>query len=86
MKTIYQRAKERGCYLEATCVSSTQREWDNFMKGARPANTKKVERIAEFAGLISKEDRKYYNPYNHYVTKTHIIYVHSGIEHFIRVQ
>lgn len=90
-ETIYDRAKERGCYLENTCVGCDQNYWDETMKGARKANQKKVVKIALLTGLIddhqaSEEIKKpYYNPFTHLVTKTHIIYVHSGIEHFIKV-
>jgi hypothetical protein len=43
------------------------------------------------AGVISEEDGRrelnseHWNPYEHYVTRTHIIYVHSAVDHFIEV-
>jgi len=86
---IYQRAINNGCELETTCVGCNN--WDELMKGHTIADRKKVVKIAFLAGVIDKEQareetkRPYYNPYTHYKTKTHIIYVHSMIEHFIRV-
>lgn len=88
---IYERAKKNGVYLEATCVSISQYEWDRLMKGHTVANRKEVVKIALQAGAIdewqAKEELKkpYYNPYNHFKTRTHIIYVNSGIEHFIKI-
>jgi len=91
MQNIYQRAFNKGCYLESTCVDCDIYKWEELMKGHTRADRKKVVKIAESAGVIdskqAKEEikRPYYNPYNHYKTKTHIIYVHSGIEHFIKI-
>ncbi len=90
-QNIYKRAQENGCEFYATCVDVSRDEWDELMKGARPANKNRVIRVALQAGVIDEEqartERKYpyYNPYTHYVTRTHIIYVHSCIEHFIKV-
>ena len=88
---IYDRAKQNGCNLETTCVGCGVNRWDELMEGHTKANRKEVVRIALLAGVIDEEQareetkRPYYNPYTHYKTKTHIIYVHSGIEHFIKV-
>jgi len=88
---IYQKAKNNGCFLECTCVGISLSKWDRLMNGATRANKKEVVKIAEMAGVIdefqAKEEikRPYFNPYNHYKTKTHIIYVHSSIEHFIKI-
>lgn len=87
-KTIYEKAAKNGCFLECACTDINQTKWDQLMKGARKANRKKVLKAAIIAGLhIEKEEFKneYFNPYDHYVTKTHIIYVHSSIEYFIKV-
>lgn len=89
--SIYERAKLNGCYYETSCVSSSAREVEKLMKGATRANKKQVVKIALEAGVIDEQQateeikHPYYNPYKHYKTKTHIIYVHSAIEHFIRV-
>jgi len=88
---IYQRAINNGCEFETSCVGIGQNEWDRLMKGHTKADRKQVVKIALLAGVIDSEQareetkRPYYNPYTHYKTKTHIIYVHSMIEHFIKV-
>ena len=88
---IYQRAYNNGCFFETTCVGIGQNKWDELMEGHTRANKKEVVKIALLSGVIDEEQAReeikntYYNPYNHYKTKTHIIYVHSMIEHFIRV-
>ena len=88
---IYQRAINNGCQFYATCVDININEWDELMKGATRADRKLVVKIALLAGVIDKEQaateikKPYFNPYNHYKTKTHIIYIHSAIEHFIEV-
>lgn len=88
---IYERAERFGVQPECTCVGIGMNEWERLMKGHTRANQRKVVKIAMKAGIITEEDgraeikRSGYNPYVHYKTKTHIIYVHSSIEHFIRV-
>lgn len=88
---IYSRAKRFGVRFEATCVGIGQREWDRLMKGATRANRKEVVRAAMQAGVIDEEQGRielrqpWYNPYHHFKTKTHLVYVNSSIEHFIRV-
>lgn len=90
-QNIYQRAINNGCRFVCSCVGIGQEKWDELMKGARHADRKKVVRIALQAGIIDEEQAKeeikrpYYNPYEHFVTRTHIVYVHSAIEHFIEV-
>lgn len=90
-KSIYQKAVQNGCFLEATCVGIGVDKWDELMKGAREANKLKVIRVALEAGVIdieqAKNERKFksYNPYQHFVTRTHVVYVNSGIEHFIKI-
>ena len=93
MKTseLLKRAERNGAELENTCVGCTSHEWENFMKGATKANKKDIVKIALLAGVIGKEQareeirRPYYNPYTHFKTETHAIYVHSMIEHFIKI-
>ena len=79
--------------LECTCVGISQREWDMLMKNATRANTVNINRIvrkmlpdlAEELGLFDKplKDLGWYNPYNYFKTKKHLILVHSGIEYFL---
>lgn len=88
--TIYDRCRMNGAILVDTCVSAGAKKVEQYMKGARRADRKKVARIALQAGVISEDEYRYevknpyYNPYHHYVTKDCIIYVHSSIEHFIK--
>lgn len=88
---IYERAENNGCFFESTCVGIGENKWDKLMAGHTAANRIKVVRIALKAGIIdewqAKEEIKkpFFNPYSHFKTKTHIIYVNSAIEHFIKV-
>lgn len=88
---IYERAKRNGAEFESTCIGISQSKWDALMKGARTANKRKATLAAIQAGVISEEQGKreikqpYYNPYEHFVTRTHIIYVNSAVEHFVKV-
>ena len=71
--------------LECTCVGIEQNEWDRLMKEAKRADKKKVEKLLVEHGHLAKEDIKYYNPYNYFRTDTHLIYVHSMVEHFYKI-
>ncbi len=89
---IYERAKQFGAHLEDTCVScGSVEKWNEYMKGHTRANRREVVKIAVEIGAIDEHYGKielknsWFNPYNHFKTKTHIIYVNSGIEHFIKV-
>ena len=55
------------------------------MEGAVKANKKIVEKLIKENGYIDDALFIGYNPYNHYRTKTHIIWVHSAIEHFFKI-
>ena len=88
---IYERAKQNGCQFIDTCVGIGLNKWEELMKGHTKANRREVVKIALQAGVIDEEQAReelkkpWYNPYRHYKTKTHIIYCHSGIEHFIQI-
>ncbi len=88
---IYDRAKHNGVQFECSCVDIGMLKWEQLMKGHTRANRREVVKIALEAGVIDKEQaamelrNPWYNPYNHFKTKTHIIYVNSSIEHFIKV-
>jgi hypothetical protein len=88
---IYQKAKINGCQLECTCVGINVQEHEKLMKGARKANRKKVINAAILTDAFDNSELRYelkrphYNPFQHYITKTHIIYRNSGIEYFIKV-
>lgn len=72
-------------YLENTCVGTTMDEWEGFMKGSVRADKRQVHRILLEQDQITSMDVRLRNPYDFYRTDTHLIYVHSGIEHFYRV-
>ena len=82
---IYEKAKENGVTSECTCVGIGIDRWDELMNGATRANNKIIERILINNGYLDKEEIKSYNPYNHFKTETHLIYVHSSIEHFFKI-
>ena len=84
-QSIYERAEQRGCYLESTCVGCGMAYWEKTMKGAVRADTRKVHKIAKSLGIVPEGFTAENNPYHQLKTKTHIIYVHSSIEHFIKV-
>ena len=77
-------------YYETNCTAVTRMQWDELMKGARPCSKRRAVKAALETGVIEEDDakmelkHKYYNPYRPLQTKTHIIYIHSAIEHFIR--
>lgn len=82
---FYNKAERNGITFEASCVGITQQEWDVLMEGAVRANHKIVNKLVRNSGQMDKAFTDFYNPYNHYRTKTHIVFVHSSIEHFFRV-
>ena len=75
---FYRRAETNGVYLECDCSSITSRKWDVLMEGAIRADKNKALKI------IGRVD-EFYNPYEFYRTKTHLIYVHSAVEYFYRI-
>jgi hypothetical protein len=82
-------------YCEYDCCSITLTKWDKLMEGAIRANKYIINRLLkEFCpehfvsfGFDIKplKDLGWFNPYNYYRTKTHIIVVHSGIEYFYKI-
>ena len=81
---IYEKALRNGVFLEAICVGIGMTEWEKLMKNATRANKKMVHRIIK--GQVDPDFLKGYNPYDYYKTETHILYVHSAIEHFFKIQ
>ena len=57
------------------------------MEGSTKGNKKEEERlIKEFLpDLYTDLALDLYNPYDCYKTKTHLVYVHSGVEYFLRI-
>lgn len=75
-------------YLEATCVGINEQKWNRLMEGATRANKKTIDKLVKnhLPELYDDLCLNYYNPYNYFKTKTHLILVHSGIEYFIRFE
>ena len=81
---------------ECNCTSISIANWDKLMKGALRADKYKTNRLVEkhlpylFKSLAldqkSLKDLNWYNPYNYYKTKTHLILVHSNIEYFLKIK
>lgn len=71
--------------LECTCVGITKHEHDRLYSGATRADKKQVNQIVKklLPDLYEALELQFYNPYNYYKTKTHIILIHSQIDHFI---
>lgn len=71
--------------LENTCVGITKCEWDKFMKDAKRADKRKIDRLVkrDLPDLYHDLALNFYNPYNYFKTDRHIIVVSSAIEHFI---
>jgi hypothetical protein len=82
---IYNKAKQNGITLECTCVGMSERKWDSLMEGATRADKRIVDKLVLEADPSFTPFIKYYNPYNHFKTKTHLIFVHSCIEHFFKI-
>ena len=78
--------KVHSLYFEASCVNVSQQKWDDLMSGAKKGNKREINKLVKrflpdlYIGLALN----YYNPYNYYRTDTHLILVHSGIEHFLK--
>jgi len=70
---------------ETTCVGITFNKWENLMKGHTRSNKKQIDRLVKkhLPKLYEELRLNFYNPYNYYKTKRHLILVHSGIEYFI---
>jgi hypothetical protein len=76
--------------LEATCVGIGVRKWDSLMEGAIKANGVKIRRMIkkQLPELYRGLELEFYNPWETSAvrTNTHLIYVHSAIEYFLRIE
>lgn len=80
---IYKKAQERGLTLECTCSEVTEKIHEKLFDGATVANKRIVNKLV--APFFEKDFTKLWNPYQSYKTKTHIIFVHSAIDHFFKI-
>lgn len=76
--------------LEYVCTGITIKRWDYLMKNAVKANGYKIRKLIKkhLPNLYESLALKYPNPYEHQSKRTdkHLIYIHSGIEYFIKFQ
>lgn len=74
---------------DCACKDISIDTWNGLMKGAVKANGLKIRRMIkkQLPDLYYTLALEYFNPYEHLCqrTKTHLIYVHSGIEYFLRI-
>lgn len=81
----YQRARQHGLTFEGACHQITLPEWERLMEGAVVANKRVITQILREQGHENPDILKWGNPYQSYRTKTHLVWVHSAIEHFYRI-
>lgn len=76
--------------LECDCTQISKRKWDKLMERSVKANGSQIRKLIKkfLPELYESLALDFYNPYesNSARTKTHYIYVHSGIEYFIKKQ
>ena len=74
--------------LECSCISISQHKWNILMEGSVKANGSIIRKLIKkfLPELYNNLALDYYNPYESQSvrTKTHYVYVHSGIEYFIK--
>lgn len=84
-----QQAYNSRIHLECTCVDISQTKWDKLMNGAKKANGAKARQMIkkQLPELYENLALQFYNPYESQTqrTETHLIYVHSGIEYFLKL-
>ncbi len=76
--------------IEATCCNISIKEWNKLMKNSAKANGFKIRKLIKkhIPELYESLNLDYYNPFENQCkrTKTHFIYVHSGIEYFLKFE
>ena len=86
MLKIYQTALTGDCRYEHNCSIGTAESLDRkYWNKAKRANKRLVTKVAVLCGILPQNEVKLWNPYKAYRTDTHLIYVHSSIDHFIKV-
>jgi len=76
--------------LQYTCDSISLNKWNSLMQKAVKANGLKIRAMIkkQLPELYNSLALNFYNPYEQQSqrTKTHLVYVHSGIEYFLKIQ
>lgn len=77
-------------HLEYTCVGIGVKKWESLMEGAIKASGIKIRKMIkeQLPELYEELGLESYNPYesNACRTKTHLIYVWSSIEYFLKIE
>jgi hypothetical protein len=80
--------KVNGLQLVSTCVGCGLHQWDKYMKGTTKADGKRIRTHIKhhLPELFDDLGLDYYNPYEAQSRKKKglLVYVHSGIEYFIK--
>ena len=75
--------------LECTCAGISEFKWDSLMEGAVKANGKVIRQMIkkQLPDLYEDLALQFPNPYegNCQRTNTHLIYVHSAVEYFLKI-
>lgn len=82
---IYNKAFSNGITFKSSCIDISIKEWERMMKGTVRADKRKIKKIVmqhypEFKSLFVG-----YNYYNLLKSKKYIVFVHSGIEYFFKI-
>jgi len=83
------QAYNSNIYLQYTCDQITISKWDELMGGAIKASGVKIRKMikTQIPSLYKSLALNFHNPFEHQCkrTKTHLVYVHSGIEFFLKI-
>jgi len=81
--------------LECTCEGIGINKWDKLMKNSVRADKYKIHKLLKVLcpenfnvlgfDLKPLKELGWFNPYNYYKTRDHIIVVHSSIEYFFKI-
>jgi len=75
---------------ECDCTSISIQKWNRLMEDSVKANGSKIKSLIKkhIPSLYESLALNFYNPYqsNSVRTKTHFIYIHSGIEYFLKFE
>lgn len=81
---IYEKAKY-GCNYVFNCTNISAIKHEEIFSKVKRADKRKVTKIAIQLGIIDKAFAKLWNPYNCHKTDEYLIYTHSAIDFFIKV-
>lgn len=86
---IYNQAERNGIYFYADCTSITITQHEKFMENSTKANGKKIRQLIKnnCPDLYENLGLDFPNPYEHKSRKKDgmLIYVHSSIEYFLKI-